>query len=152
MRPDFLRWATPTPLTAAFSFMDCTVRLETDSVAVRDRVCCALTERNATENARHDFLWRLVAEPDSGSGILPEAISWSDGELSLISIGQRSFVALDAHARHAIGFIEESLCKDGFQLENLLLRKLIELTARALAPRPPRREAYESEWFNPDRS
>ena len=133
MRADFLRRATPTPFTAELGLIGCTIRLETNNPAILDCIRGALEKYGPASCAQSDFLWRLVSEPDNGcKGRWPEATGFSAEGLSLISFGQRSFVAIDADAREAVGFIEDSFARDGAQFESLFLSRLTALTAQAL--------------------
>ena len=137
MRPDFLRRSTPTPFAGQFCLMGRTIRLETDSALFLDRTRRALDRYGAAPSAQHDFLWRLVNEPDNGcEGPWPEVIVFSGGGLSVASIGQRSFVAVDRDAREAVSFLEERFARDETRFERLFLTALIALTAQALGLTP----------------
>ena len=51
-------------------------------------------------------------------------------------MGQRSFMAVDAEARCAVGFLAEEFLRDGRRFEKLVLARLLSLTAGALHWKP----------------
>ena len=134
--PDMLRRATPTPFAAHLHIMGRTVRLETNSAALVRYFRSQLESYGGARSSRPDFLWRLVSEPDAEfEARWPEMAGFSDASLSLVNFGQRSFIAVDQHARKAVGFLEERLTRDKPRFVRILLAALITLTASALGPR-----------------
>lgn len=131
--PDIIRRFTPTPLVAALCVAGHAVRLETNCVSVLERVSKAFDRYRRTQPAHERFLWRLVNDHDAG--LCPP---WPDfstlvvDSLCLVNIGQRSFLAVDADARCAVGFLSDGLVNDEKGFEELFLAKLLSLTAAAL--------------------
>jgi hypothetical protein len=155
--PDILRRFTPTPWRGDFEAGfeggfeagsgagPAVVRLETDSPAILRQVAGVLRVARAARAPQ--FLWRLVAEPAprGGADISPSphvttaVSSFKADGLQLDTIAEimgenvaRSFFAVDADARLAVGFLAESLVSDGAQFREVLAR-LISATAAALA-------------------
>jgi hypothetical protein len=56
--------------------------------------------------------------------------------MQLVNMGQRGFMAMDAEARCAVGFLAEEFLKNGRRFEKLVLTCLLSLTAGALRWRP----------------
>ena len=114
-----------------------TLRLESDSPMVLERTRSALAKYGGATSGACDFLWRLVIEPSSG-GETPclEMAALSDGRLSFVNVGQRTFIAVDLEAREAVGFVEERFAKDELGFERLFLAALATLTAPALGLTP----------------
>jgi hypothetical protein len=114
------------------------VRLETNSAALLERIRYALeVYGGAARSTRSDFLWRLVTEPDAAfEGQWPEMVAFSDAGLSLVNIGQRSFIAADLDAREVVSFLEERFTKDELGFERLFLAALVTSTAPALGLTP----------------
>ena len=136
---DLLRRSTPTPLHRDVRIEGSTVRVETNSAAVLERMQAALEGQEETPSGQPEFLWRLVVEPDSGSGIDWHPLTaFSDGELFLANIGQRNFIAVDLKARQTIAFVEERFANDEQLFERLFLATLLRTTKPCLrSPNPP---------------
>jgi hypothetical protein len=56
--------------------------------------------------------------------------------MQLVNMGQRGFMAMDAEARCAVGFLAEEFLEDGRDFEKLVLANLLALTAEALRWKP----------------
>lgn len=137
VRPDLLRRSTPTPLAADLCIMGRAVRLETNSAVALERTRNALERYGGARSTRFDFLWRLVSEPDAEfETAWPKMVGFSDRGLSLVNIGQRSFIAADLGACEAVSFLEERFTKDELGFERLFLAMLVTLTAPALGLTP----------------
>lgn len=137
MRPDFLRRTTPTPLTAELCLAGRAIRIETDNPIILDSIRAALRDSGGAAPAHCDFLWRVVGEPDEGGeASWPEPGVFADGDLAVVNLGQRTFVAVDAQARHAVGFVEERVVEDKVQFGRVVLDPLISLTTQALDLKP----------------
>ena len=103
---------TETPIEVSFPLFGKTVRLATNSSAVRDRFAAC---GQGSTDLQPEFRCRIVAEdvddPAVAEGRPVVARVHSNG-LSLINIGQKSFLALDADGRSAVSFVSERLITD----------------------------------------
>jgi len=114
-----------------------TVRLQTNSAAVLERARSILARYGGISSGACDFLWRLVSEASAGGEApFPEMAALSDGGLSFVNVGQRTFIAVDLEARAAVSFLEERLAIDEWGFERLFLAALVTLTAPALGLTP----------------
>jgi len=130
---DLLRRSTPIPLQRDVRVKGRTVRVETNSAAVIERVLAAFEGLKGTPSGQPDFLWRLVVEPDGDSNIgRPSMAVFSEDGLSLANIGQRNFIAVDMKAREAVAFLEERFARDKRVFERLFLATLVRMTAATL--------------------
>jgi hypothetical protein len=131
--PDLTRRLTPTPYVADLCAAGRAIRLETNSPAILRQACTALCRDGKVPSSDEPFLWRLISD-DDGELHLPwlhfSSIA-ADG-LSLVNIGQRSFLAGDREARCAIGFLPEELLKDDKGFEEFFLSRLLSITEAAL--------------------
>ena len=132
--PDVIRRFTPTPLVAALCAAGCTIRLETNSRRILEQAIKALNRSGWTPSNHEQFLWRLVSDDDAGlCPPWPDFSTLAVDSLCLVNIGQRSFLAVDADTRCAVGFLADGLVKDDKGFEELFLAKLLSLTAAALS-------------------
>jgi hypothetical protein len=131
------RRLTPTPFVADLGVAGCAIRLETNSPAILRLVGNVLGRNHQTQPTHKGFLWRLISDEDAG--VLPPRPGFSsvsaDG-LQVVNMGQRSFMAVDAEARCAVGFLAEEFLRDGRRFEKLVLARLLSLTAGALHWKP----------------
>ncbi len=129
--PDIIQRFKPTPLVADLCVAGSAVRLETNSQSILEQVSRALNP-GGTLSSHERFLWRLVSDHDAGlCPPWPDFSTLAVDSLCLVNIGQRSFLAVDADARCAVGFLADGLVKDK-RFEELFLAKLLSLTAAAL--------------------
>jgi hypothetical protein len=56
--------------------------------------------------------------------------------MQVVNMGQRGFMAMDADARCAVGFLAKELLRDGQRFEKLVLARLLSLTAMAIRWKP----------------
>ena len=78
-------------------------------------------------------MWELVTDDDAGlCPPWPDFSTLAADSLCFVNIGQRCFLAVDADARCAVGFLADGLVKDDKGFEELFLAKLGSLTAAAL--------------------
>lgn len=130
--PDIIRRFTPTPLVADLHTMNCAIRLETNSPAILLQVRDALGAPSSSETARRCFLWRLVSDATADWHLpWPAPSGFSADGLHLEHLGQRTFFAVDADARLAVGFAAEGLVNDS-AFEELLVARLVAATSAAL--------------------
>lgn len=112
MVEDLLKRFTSTTIKREVNFQDITLALETNSIALADRLT-ASSATHAQGSSRKIVTWRVVAETDS----LPTAIGNSftrlnaDG-LSFVSFGLRGFLAYDRQERTGIAFIPEDVANN----------------------------------------
>lgn len=110
---DFARRFTWTPIEVSLWLANRSVRLATNSQSLKDRLESYVPVSNV--RAQTEFRCRVVTEitPDAElDRENPTVVGiWSPG-LSLISIGQKSFLALDAVNRHIVSFVSERLVID----------------------------------------
>ena len=107
-RQDLLRRFTSTPHNATLSIMGNTVRLESNNRAIVDKAVKFFERYQGQPAGRADFLWRIVGEATSQEhtdGV--ELTAFSDHGLRFANIGQRSFLAVDLHAREAVAVVSE---------------------------------------------
>ena len=130
--PDPTRRLTPTPLVADFSVAGCAIRLETNSPAILRLVGNALSQSQDSQPIEGRLIWRLISDDDAGPHSPWQGISSvsADG-LQLVNLGQHSFMAVDADARCAAGFLGEEFLRDGQRFEKLVLGRLLSLTTQA---------------------
>ena len=127
---DLLRRSTPTPFQRDVRVEGRTVRVETNSAAVLERMHGAFDVQKETPSGQPEFLWKLVVEPDSDSSIVSSSLTaFSDQGLSLANIDQRNFIAVDLREREAIAFLEERFVEDEAAFERLFLATLVKMTA-----------------------
>jgi hypothetical protein len=130
---DPLRRFTTTPLTADLQVMGRTVRLETNSATVLERMVRLLEPYQGSPSASSGVLWRIVGEADSGvKPPWPEMTAFSDDGLRYVNLGQRGFFAVDLEAREAIAFLSEELARDEVGFNSVFVATLFDLTAGAL--------------------
>jgi hypothetical protein len=131
--PDLTRRLTPTPYVADLCAGGRAIRLETNSPAILRQVGTALGRSGKMPTSHEPFLWRLISDDDGGlRSPWPHFSSIAADGLSLINIGQRSFLAGDREACCAVGFLAEELLKDEKGFEEFFLTKLLSITATAL--------------------
>jgi len=109
---DLVKRFTGTPFEVCFPLFGTTIRLTTNSSVVRDRFAACAQGNTALPT---EVQCRVVAEniddPALANG--RPSVSWIRNiGLSLINIGQKSFLALDAHGRTAVSFVSERLITD----------------------------------------
>ena len=135
--PDPTSRLTPTPLVADLGAAGCAIRLETNSPAILRLVRNSLNRSPRSQPTQQTFLWRLVSDRDAGwYPPRPGFSSVSSDGIQLVNMGQRSFMAMDAAARCAVGFLAEEFLKEGGLFEKAVLTRLIALTAAALRWKP----------------
>jgi len=105
---DLLKRFTQTPLEVAFELSGTTIRLATNSDAMRDRLRMFRPSAKARCNAK--LFWRIVVEPErEACDESPSVHRMSHGGLAYVRIGHRSFLAYDWQARQGVSFISENL-------------------------------------------
>ena len=130
---DLLRRFTPTPLVADLAVMGRTVRLETNSSSVSGVLAKIFEPYQGLTKAGPDFLWRIVAETNSGFiQPWPDMTAFSDGCLHYVNLGHRSFLAVDFEARTAIAFVPEAWVGEEAGFSSVFAATLFDLTAPAL--------------------
>ena len=103
-RRDPLRRWMPTPFVADLSVMGRTVRLQTNSPSIHDRLQDLFARYPKAASGPSDFLWKIVCE--AGPQVRPpwpEISAYSDKDLRMVTFGQHSFLAIDLAAREAVG-------------------------------------------------
>jgi hypothetical protein len=153
--PDPTRRLTPTPLVADFSVAGCAIRVETNSSTILRLVGNALSQSQDSQPIEERFIWRLIGDDDAGPHSPWQGFSSvsADG-LQLVNLGQHGFMAMDADARCAVGFLGEEFLRDGQRFENLVVARLLSLTAAAPRLRPrrsPNRKGNCSNLFDSTR-
>jgi len=130
--PDMIRRFTPTPVVGDLHAAGQAIRLETNSPTILRRVTEGLSHYERTGGSQVPFLWRLISDDDVGhQPPWREPMSLTVDGLCLLSIGERSFVAVDAEAHCAVGFLAEALVDDSTAFERLVLARLCSMTAAA---------------------
>ncbi len=132
-RCDPLHRFTPTPVGANLRVMGRTVRIETNSYALFKRTRDTLERYGGPASADPEFLWRIVVEPDNPQKLpWPEISAFSEEGLRYVSLGQRSFIALDLDQREAVAFLAGALAEDDPGLCSVFLATLFDMTAASL--------------------
>ena len=108
---DLVKRFTRTPMETSFPLFRTRVHLSTNSPALQKRFSFAV----APCQQQAEFHCKIVVEPvedeDLARGCPTVSRIHANG-LSLISIGQKSFLALDAVNRRAVSFVSELLILD----------------------------------------
>ena len=107
-RQDLLHRFTSTPYNAKLSIMGNTVRIESNSRTIVDKAVQFFERYQGQSSGPPDFLWRIVGEATAQKhtdGV--ELAAFSDHALRFANIGQKSFLAVDLHAREAVAFIDD---------------------------------------------
>jgi hypothetical protein len=109
---DPLHRSVPTPYSITLQLMGKAVRLESDSPKIIDHALqfFAWYPRVAQDDPAHDhpdLTWRIVSAPGGLDWPGTSPSGFSDGELSFVNFGQRSFGAMDAATGHGIAFLAE---------------------------------------------
>jgi hypothetical protein len=130
--PDLTRRLTPTPYVADLCAAGRAIRLETNSPAILRQAGIALCRDNKMPSSHEPFLWRLISDNDGGLQSWRQFSSIAADGLSLVNIGQRSFLAGDREARCAVGFLPEELLKDDNGFEKFFLSRVLSVTETTL--------------------
>jgi hypothetical protein len=113
------------------------IRIETDSPAVLKQVDETFIGIEPAAGGSPDFLWRIVCEKSEETvHSWPEMTAFSGQSLRYISLGQRSFIAVDLQAREAVGILPEVLALDPVGFASVFLSRLFYLTSPALRLTP----------------
>jgi hypothetical protein len=109
---DPLRRSVPTPHSITLQLMGRAVRLESNSPKIIDLALrfFAWYPRVSQSDPKHDdpeLTWRIVSESGGLVQLETPTPAFSDGDLSFVNFGQRSFGAVDAATRSGIAYIEE---------------------------------------------
>lgn len=130
---DLIRRFTPTPLSESLWVMGHTLRLETNSLIVLEQARQIFACHKEDPVTHPEFLWRVVVDPTSGlRPPWPEQLAFSDDGLRYVSLGQRSFVAVDLKARESIGFLSGELAEDSAGIRCPFFSDLLDLSLPAL--------------------
>jgi len=109
------------------------IRLETNSAAILDHLqqLCSVYPKVSCDQPQ--FRWRLICEPNPAQTSLSlTRFAFSDANLRFAEFEQRSFLAVDLHARHAVAFLTEELVRDKLCLTIPFLDTLFCMTAASL--------------------
>jgi hypothetical protein len=146
--PDLLKRFTPTPIENMFDLRGATVKLETNSQVLADRLLCSLRRRVSETSTVPDFVWRIVVEPDGEFEVRGMASDHrlSHQGLSFVTIGQKSFLASDLQTREGVAFISENIASNETLFRQYFLPELIALVKESLegAVRMSREESNKS--------
>jgi hypothetical protein len=135
--PDILRRFTALPCVATASAFGRAIRLETNSQSIVRLVRSTLEGYGPVYSLHADFVWRLVSDPDAElAPPWPNFSPMSRDGLHCESIGQQSFLAVDAAARLAVAFLAQELVNDTLGFEVFFLSRLITATSAALGLLP----------------
>jgi hypothetical protein len=139
-----LQYFTPTPLVLDLSLGSQNVRLETNSPEILQKTALALGQAGSSSVERSQFLWRLVGDDDDPGGAgagegkagsdaaWPPPTGFGHEGLSFVNFGQRGFLAIDASAGRALGFLPQAWVRDEEGFTAVFLNLLMGLTAAAL--------------------
>jgi hypothetical protein len=134
---DPLRRFRVTPLRSDLLLMGKHIRIETDSPAVLKYVAETFSSFEPAASGSPEFLWRIVCEKrEEAVHSWPSMTAFCDRSLRYISLGQRSFIAVDLQAREAVGILPEFLALDLVGFTSVFLSRLFYLTSPALRLTP----------------
>lgn len=136
-RRDPLHRLIPTPFVTGLPVMGRTLRLETNSPLILQRMQDLFARYARSAGGPPDFLWRIVSE--TGPRVpppWPEISAFSDRDLRWVSFGQHSFLAVDLAAKEGVGYLAEGLLADAEGFTSPFLTTLFMLTAGALRLTP----------------
>jgi len=132
-RRDLLHRFTPTPIGANLQVMGRTLRLETNSYSLFKGTRALFGRYGEVTSQDPEFRWRIVSEPESPVNLpWPEITAFSDEGLRYVSLGHRSFMALDLEGREAVAFLAGDLADDAPGFASVFLATLFDLTAASL--------------------
>ncbi|HZO98750.1 MAG TPA: hypothetical protein VFD30_00505 [Terriglobia bacterium] len=135
--PDILRRFTALPYVATASVFGRAIRLETNSQSIFRLVRSTVEGYRPVHSLHEDFVWRFVSDPDAKlAPPWPDFSSLSRDGLHCENIGQKSFLAVDAAAHLAVGFLAQELVNDALGFEVFFLSRLITATSPALGLLP----------------
>jgi hypothetical protein len=106
-RLDSLRRFVATPHEISLQLMGKTVRVETNRPEILELTLQFFSCYPQVSQGDTEFRWRIVSEAGCSVGQEARTSAFSDGDLSFVNIGQRSFVTVDAEARLGIAFLDQ---------------------------------------------
>ncbi len=134
---DPLRRFRPTPLGSDLLLMGRCIRIQTNSPLVLQTVNQMFNHPDCDVSDRQQFLWRIACEPAEGSTThWPRMAAFSSEEVRYVSLGHRSFIAVDLPAREAVGILPENHVEDEPGFSSVFLAAMFYLTAAALGLTP----------------
>jgi hypothetical protein len=134
---DPLRRFRATPLRSDLLLMGKHIRIETDSPTVLKDVTETFNCFEPSASGSPEFLWRIICEKrEEDVHSWPPMTAFCDQSLRYISLGQRSFIAVDLQAREAVGILPEFLAMDQVGFTSVFLSRLFYLTSPALRLTP----------------
>jgi hypothetical protein len=132
---DLLKRFTRTPLEVAFELSGTTVRVETNSDVMIDRLRMFLPAAKVHCNAM--LFWRIVVEPEhEACDESPSVHRMSHGGLAYVRIGRRSFLAYDWQAHQGVSFISENLASNEKMFSQYFLPALMSLLNESIEASP----------------
>ncbi|HTS35890.1 MAG TPA: hypothetical protein VMH04_09475 [Candidatus Solibacter sp.] len=118
-RPDVLRRFVETPQWIDLVLMQRILRLQTNSAAVLALAQKFFERHQNGKVGAPEFTWRIVCEPDPQvQSQDPSLFAFSDFGLRYVSVGQRSFLAVDVERREAVGFLADRFIEDESTIRN----------------------------------
>lgn len=118
-RSDLMRRFVETPHCVDLTLMERTLRLETNSSTVLALARTFFERRQNGKPGKPDFIWRIVCEPDVQLMALdPKLFAFSDFGLRYVSVGQRSFLAVDLERREAVSFLSSQFVENEGTVKN----------------------------------
>ena len=134
---DPLRRFRATPLRSDLLLMGKHIRIETDSPTVLKTVAQAFSSFELSASGSPEFVWRIVCEQrEETVNSWPPMTAFCDRSLRYISLGQRSFIAVDLNGREAVGILPEFLAMDQVGFASVFLSSLLYLASPALGLTP----------------
>jgi hypothetical protein len=113
------------------------IRIETDSPPVLKNTADTFSGVEPPASSSPDFLWKIVCEKrEEAVNSWPPMTAFCNESLRYISLGQRSFIAVDLQAGEAVGILPEFLAKDQIGFASVFLSSLMYLTSPALGLTP----------------
>jgi hypothetical protein len=104
-----------TPLQRTFDVFGKVISLATNCPDLLSRIANLAPQRRKADVGQPDCSWRIVTEPETEEVLKSVVLSRrnvSDGGISFVTIGQRSFLAYDERTRTGISFLSEGLVLD----------------------------------------
>ena len=119
--------------TVNLPVMGRTIRVETDSADLFQRIAKLLSVYPPTNERNPDFRWRIVHQTSTAASCDSfRRLAFSDPGLRFIQIGQRTFSIVDLESRLAVASVTDEMINDDLRFTVSFLDSLFCITASSL--------------------